>query len=118
MLQKRLKKRVSSEGPNRTSCSVNEAPGKDVLQELETEFATDEKCPDSPKRQIALCSAFTAKTLPTAHQDTQVAQQSNYQVGNALKPQVQILKRPISLFFLLRQIYTVPFAVPLFLNSP
>lgn len=49
LLQKMLKKRVPSEGPNRTSCSVNEASGKDMLQALETEFATDEKCPDGLK---------------------------------------------------------------------
>lgn len=57
------------------------------------------------------------KTLATAHQDTRVALQFNYQAGKALKPQVQILTRQISLFFLLRQMYTIPFVVLLFLNS-
>jgi len=43
------KKGATSEGLNRRSCSVNKAPGKDVLQEPETDFATDEKCPDGLK---------------------------------------------------------------------
>lgn len=40
---------VTTEGPNQMSCSVNEAHGRDVLQELETECATDEKCSNGLK---------------------------------------------------------------------
>lgn len=44
-----LKRGVTTEGPNQISCSVNKAQGGDVLQELEAEFATDEKHPDGLK---------------------------------------------------------------------